>query len=641
MAIQPLQLPALINVPQVNFSALGDIGNTLHDYAMRQRAQDLISGALGEPQLSSPAAQQAPAPTPGTGGTSLGDMATTDYAARTRRVESNNNPAAQNPNSSASGTYQFTDPTWIDAFNKTFPQAASMPDAQKLAYKNDPRYADVQNSVFKTFTQGNAQALSAQGLPVNNETLYAAHFFGAGDAPKVLTADPNTPLAAIIQPASLAANPQLAHMTAGQARQWLSSQMGGAPQPQTVPAPSGGVPVAQPQQPATSGLPPALAQRIGQMLTNPYTAKLGQALLAKYVTPPTYAFQTLPNGTVIRTDSLHGTVAPVYQAQTPYGFTTLADGTIVRTNAAQGTVQPIFKGPAKPIPVTLGGTLAVPNGQGGYKQAFANQTGLFDQNTLTNLADQYLAGYRSVLQNLGRSNMGALNIAALRERIVSRAKERGISPTDIAARIGQFDSYISAQKATGTRAGNVTMASIEAGNLGNLVVETSNAVPRGNLPLWNKVTNSYYENTGDPNIVKFTGALNSFINAYARAINPSGTSTVSDKDHAREILNTAMSHGQIDAGVAQLLAELEQVKKSPGSASKTLSDQFTQRANPANEQAPQSIRSGRLQLPKGVSGAMVVSDAKKAWPTATPEQRAAMQQKALAYGIDLSKYGLQ
>jgi hypothetical protein len=87
-------------------------------------------------------------------------------------------------------------------------------------------------------------------------TRYAAHFFGADDATKVLKADPNVPLANLVQAASIRANPQLANMTAGQAQQWIASKIGDrAP-------PTQGVPNAPMQSPAAmnpAGLIKALA----------------------------------------------------------------------------------------------------------------------------------------------------------------------------------------------------------------------------------------------------------------------------------------------------------------------------------------------------------------------------------------------
>ena len=65
-------------------------------------------------------------------------------------------------------------------------------------------------------------------------------------------------------------------------------------------------------------------------------------------------------------------------------------------------------------------------------------------------------------------------------------------------------------------------------------------------PALNAAGNFVAKNTGDPNIVGLATSLNSLVNAYARAINPKGTATVSDKNHAREIINTAMSKGQLN-----------------------------------------------------------------------------------------------
>lgn len=319
----------------------------------------------------------------------------------------------------------------------------------------------------------------------------------------------------------------------------------------------------QPQQMAApaSNIPPQVAETIRRLSMNPLpqAQQMASALMQRYMQPPQYDLMQGADGTVTAINKLNP-----------------------RDNYVAAHMAP------KPIAVAPGATLVTPGatggqgGQNGFTPAYQNTTGLFDKGTLTALADQYLTGDKSVMQNLGRTAIGGMNITALRERIVSRAKEMGISPTEVASRIGQFDSYVSAQKATGTRGGNVTMAATEAGNLGNLVNETSAAVPRTNYPVWNKVTNAYAENTGDPNIVRFTGALNSYINAYARAINPSGSTTVSDKEHAREILDTAMSHGQIEAGIGQLQKELEQAKRAPSSASEIIKGEFMNRSNPQN-----------------------------------------------------------
>jgi hypothetical protein len=62
--------------------------------------------------------------------------------------------------------------------------------------------------------------------------------------------------------------------------------------------------------------------------------------------------------------------------------------------------------------------------------------------------------------------------------------------------------------------------------------------------------------TGDPNITGLATSLNSLVNSYARAINPKGTPTVSDKNHAREIINAAMSSGQLSEAFTVMRQEM-------------------------------------------------------------------------------------
>lgn len=403
--------------------------------------------------------------------------------------------------------------------------------------------------------------------------------------------DPNTPLSQLVTSQVASTDPNFAPSPGGmdpRLSALLSPNMtvnGPAPaqpnvtmaqvKPTTLPIGSPAAPAQAPAQGA-GAVPAQIGQTITALMNNPLpqAQQMGLALMQRYLAPPQYDLMPQADGTVMAVNKL---------------------------NPRDHYVA--FKGTAKPITVAPGATLVTPgatgaaagsagpaSANGGFQTVYQNTTGLFDKPTLTAMADQYLSGDKSVLQNLGRTAIGGMNMSALRERIVSRANELGIKPTEVASRIGQFDSYVAAQKATGTRGGNVTMAATEAANLGGLVLDTSAAVPRSNYPVWNRVTNAYAENTGDPNIVKFTGALNSYVNAYARAINPSGSTTVSDKEHAREILDTAMSHGQIQAGIDQLQKELEQAKRAPASASETIKQEFQTRANPRNSEVLQQAR---------------------------------------------------
>jgi len=181
--------------------------------------------------------------------TAAQDPLLTAFFANTRRSESGGNDNAKNPNSSATGRYQFLEGTWADLAQR-HPELGLTPDG-----RTDPAQ---QERAMKVFTQENAGTLGKSGVPVNPGTLYAAHFLGAGGAAKVLAGDPNSPVSAYVDPAVVQANPQLADMTVAQFAQWASEKGGNAgggyqapmaPQPQAAPQPQQG-------QGGAPGMPP-------------------------------------------------------------------------------------------------------------------------------------------------------------------------------------------------------------------------------------------------------------------------------------------------------------------------------------------------------------------------------------------------
>lgn len=155
--------------------------------------------------------QAAPVATPDVSGLPPG------YLASARASESGGNDRAANPNSSALGRYQFLESTW-NGLAQQYPELQLTADG-----RTDP---DQQERAMAQFTQDNARALSGAGIPVDPGTLYAAHFLGAGGAQKALSADPSTPMSALVDPGVIQANPQLAQMSAGDFAQWAQRKGG-------------------------------------------------------------------------------------------------------------------------------------------------------------------------------------------------------------------------------------------------------------------------------------------------------------------------------------------------------------------------------------------------------------------------------
>lgn len=164
------------------------------------------------------------------------NLITQDLLGRMRRAESGGDTSATNPNSSATGDFQFTNPTWT-ALRQQHPELGLTADG-----RTDPAQSQV---AAKQLATDNLAYMLAHGVQNPTEgQAYLAHFAGAPTATNLVQADPSTPISQIMSPQQVAANPFLRGMTAGQVQDWAAQKMGGAGTPPTQ--------VQQPQFPANN-----------------------------------------------------------------------------------------------------------------------------------------------------------------------------------------------------------------------------------------------------------------------------------------------------------------------------------------------------------------------------------------------------
>lgn len=120
-----------------------------------------------------------------------------NYIDKAAKIESGNNPNARNPNSSASGTFQFTDGTWKEMVAKY---------GEKLGISNAMKSDPVaQRKMMELFTRDNQAGLKADNIPVNDASSYAAHFLGLGGA-RTFFNSPANAIAANVLPKAAASN---------------------------------------------------------------------------------------------------------------------------------------------------------------------------------------------------------------------------------------------------------------------------------------------------------------------------------------------------------------------------------------------------------------------------------------------------
>jgi hypothetical protein len=134
------------------------------------------------------------------------------------------------------------------------------------------------------------------------------------------------------------------------------------------------------------------------------------------------------------------------------------------------------------------------------------------------------------------------------------------------------------ERTLATTGANVQVAANEAKQMINLVLDYSNKVDRTQYPTINSIQNAIDRGTGGVEIVQLNAALNALVNTYARAINPKGVSTVSSQNHAREVINSAYSKGQINAIADVMQQEMDAALKSTGQARSQIRNPTTSNA---------------------------------------------------------------
>jgi hypothetical protein len=171
---------------------------------------DAVLDGLGVPRGSA-----SPPPT-GMSPTGIPD----DYWPMLSKIESGDRPYVKAGSSSASGLYQFIKSTWIG-------EGGRWGGDMSQAFGGLKPSVEEQLQRARTFTEKNAEYLRRVGVPINKASLYAAHFFGAGTAAKVIKADVDSRADHIAGKAATDANPSILRgKTVGQFLTWLHKKTG-------------------------------------------------------------------------------------------------------------------------------------------------------------------------------------------------------------------------------------------------------------------------------------------------------------------------------------------------------------------------------------------------------------------------------
>lgn len=226
------------------------------------------------------------------------------YLANARAAESGGNDVAANPNSSALGRYQFLEGTW-NGLMQQYPELGLTADGRTDAGQ--------QERAMEVFTRDNAGVLSSAGVPVNPGSLYAAHFLGAGGAQKVLTADPNTPMSALVAPGVMEANPHLQGMSAGAFAEWAQNKGGNSSGGYQAPMQDVGAGQGQPFTPD----PETLRALLASEATRPLAMSLIQAQQETDASRGRFVTEQGEDGSIWQRDTVTGEQRVIREAPAP------------------------------------------------------------------------------------------------------------------------------------------------------------------------------------------------------------------------------------------------------------------------------------------------------------------------------------
>jgi hypothetical protein len=216
--------------------------------------------------------------------------------------------------------------------------------------------------------------------------------------------------------------------------------------------------------------------------------------------------------------------------------------------------------------------------------------------TRARIAQQFLKGDKSGLQNLGRGAQGSANLVAIQNDITAEATRQGMSGEAIAARMAEYGGLVAGMRTSGTISARIENAAAEASQLVPLALAASKSVVRSGFLPFGKAGIMFDTQSNSPELAQFATANLGLATAYASAMARGNKPTVSDNEHARELLSTAKSAPAYEATVHQMEREIAAAQRAPKSVRQGLSDEIAGRGGHAAPAATTPPAGGKPSL---------------------------------------------
>jgi hypothetical protein len=217
--------------------------------------------------------------------------------------------------------------------------------------------------------------------------------------------------------------------------------------------------------------------------------------------------------------------------------------------------------------------------------------------TKSRIAQQAVdAGDYSGMKNVGRGQQGAKDLRGIQNAITDYAAGKGMSPSQVSAKLAEFEGMKAGMRTSANISAKVENAAAEAAQLAPLAVEAGRGVVRSGFLPFGRAQVMFDNQSNDPALAKFATANIGLATAYASAMARGNKPTVSDNEHARELLSTAKSQTAYEATVQQMQQEIAAAQRAPKSVRQGLSDEIAGKGGHAAPAATAPAAGGKPSL---------------------------------------------
>jgi hypothetical protein len=173
------------------------------------------------------------------------------------------------------------------------------------------------------------------------------------------------------------------------------------------------------------------------------------------------------------------------------------------------------------------------------------------------------AGDYSGLKNVGRGKQGAADLRGIQNAITDYAASKGLSPTEISAKLAEFEGMKAGMRTSANISARVENAGAEADQLAPLAIDAGRKVARSGFLPFGRAQVLFNNQTNDPDMNRFATANMGLATAYAGAMARGGKATQTDMQHARDLLSTAKDQQAYEAIVNQMQQEIAAARRAP------------------------------------------------------------------------------